>query len=321
MNIIDKLKEKILKGTILEKEEILSLLNEPLDKLCIAADEIRKHFCRDSFDMCTIINGKSGQCSENCKYCAQSLHFKTSVEEYSLLDSQAIFNYAKYNEEKGVLRYSIVTSGKRLSQNDLKTLCKAYRLINENLNISLCASHGLLSYDDFVKLKEAGVTRYHNNLETSRNFFPNICTTHSYDEKISTIKAAQKAGLEVCSGGILGLGETIEDRIDMALEIRNLGIKSIPVNILNPIKGTPLENNKILSNVEIKLTVAIFRFIIPYGAIRLAGGRGLLEDKGKSLFKSGANATITGDMLTTAGISINDDFNTIKELNYKVAKL
>ena len=271
--------------------------------------------------MCTIINGKSGQCSENCKYCAQSLHFKTSVEEYSLLDSQAIFNYAKYNEEKGVLRYSIVTSGKRLSQNDLKTLCKAYRLINENLNISLCASHGLLSYDDFVKLKEAGVTRYHNNLETSRNFFPNICTTHSYDEKISTIKAAQKAGLEVCSGGILGLGETIEDRIDMALEIRNLGIKSIPVNILNPIKGTPLENNKILSNAEIKLTVAIFRFIIPYGAIRLAGGRGLLEDKGKSLFKSGANATITGDMLTTAGISINDDFNTIKELNYKVAKL
>ena len=281
MNIIDKLKEKILKGTILEKEEILSLLNEPLDKLCIAADEIRKHFCRDSFDMCTIINGKSGQCSENCKYCAQSLHFKTSVEEYSLLDSQAIFNYAKYNEEKGVLRYSIVTSGKRLSQNDLKTLCKAYRLINENLNISLCASHGLLSYDDFVKLKEAGVTRYHNNLETSRNFFPNICTTHSYDEKISTIKAAQKAGLEVCSGGILGLGETIEDRIDMALEIRNLGIKSIPVNILNPIKGIPLENNKILSNAEIKLTVAIFRFIIPYGAIRLDGGRGLFEDKGK----------------------------------------
>lgn len=321
MNIIDKLKQKILKGTLLEKEEILSLLNEPLDKLCIVADEIRKHFCRDSFDMCTIINGKSGQCSENCKYCAQSLHFKTSVEEYSLLDSQAIFNDAKYNEEKGVLRYSIVTSGKRLSQNDLKTLCKSYRLINENLNISLCASHGLLSYDDFVKLKEAGVTRYHNNLETSRNFFPNICTTHSYDEKIETIKAAQKAGLEVCSGGILGLGETMEDRIDMALEIRNLGIKSIPVNILNPIKGTPLENNKILSNAEIKLTVAIFRFIIPYGAIRLAGGRGLLEDKGKSLFKSGANATITGDMLTTAGISINDDFNTIKELNYKVAKL
>lgn len=321
MNIIDKLKEKIFHGVILEKEEILSLLNEPLDKLCIAADEIRKHFCGDSFDMCTIINGKSGRCSENCKYCSQSIHFKTSIEEYPLLDSKRILDDAKYNDDKGVLRYSIVTSGKRLSQKDLKDVCKSYRLIKENSNISLCASHGLLSYDDFIKLKDAGVTRYHNNLETSRSFFPNICTTHSYDEKIETIKAAQKAGLEVCSGGILGLGESMEDRIDMVLEVRNLGIKSVPVNILNPIKGTPLENNKILPSNEIKRTIAIFRFIIPYAAIRLAGGRGLLLDKGKSLFSSGANATITGDMLTTAGISINDDFNIIKELNYKVTKL
>ena len=321
MNIIDKLKEKIFHGVILEKEEILSLLNEPLDKLCITADEIRKHFCGDSFDMCTIINGKSGRCSENCKYCSQSIHFKTSIEEYPLLDSKRILDDAKYNDDKGVLRYSIVTSGKRLSQKDLKDVCKSYRLIKENSNISLCASHGLLSYDDFIKLKDAGVTRYHNNLETSRSFFPNICTTHSYDEKIETIKAAQKAGLEVCSGGILGLGESMEDRIDMVLEVRNLGIKSVPVNILNPIKGTPLENNKILPSNEIKRTIAIFRFIIPYAAIRLAGGRGLLLDKGKSLFSSGANATITGDMLTTAGISINDDFNIIKELNYKVTKL
>lgn len=321
MNIIDKLKEKIFHGVILEKEEILSLLNEPLDKLCIAADEIRKHFCGDSFDMCTIINGKSGRCSENCKYCSQSIHFKTSIEEYPLLDSKRILDDAKYNDDKGVLRYSIVTSGKRLSQKDLKDVCKSYRLIKENSNISLCASHGLLSYDDFIKLKDAGVTRYHNNLETSRSFFPNICTTHSYDEKIETIKAAQKAGLEVCSGGILGLGESMEDRIDMVLEVRNLGIKSVPVNILNPINGTPLENNKILPSNEIKRTIAIFRFIIPYAAIRLAGGRGLLLDKGKSLFSSGANATITGDMLTTAGISINDDFNIIKELNYKVTKL
>ena len=321
MNIIDKLKEKIFHGVILEKEEILSLLNEPLDKLCIAADEIRKHFCGDSFDMCTIINGKSGRCSENCKYCSQSIHFKTSIEEYPLLDSKRILDDAKYNDDKGVLRYSIVTSGKRLSQKDLKDVCKSYRLIKENSNISLCASHGLLSYDDFIKLKDAGVTRYHNNLETSRSFFPNICTTHSYDEKIETIKAAQKAGLEVCSGGILGLGESMEDRIDMVLEVRNLGIKSVPVNILNPIKGTPLENNKILPSNDIKRTIAIFRFIIPYAAIRLAGGRGLLLDKGKSLFSSGANATITGDMLTTAGISINDDFNIIKELNYKVTKL
>lgn len=321
MNLIDRYKEKVKEGYLLEKDDINKLLTAPLESLCDAANEIREYFCGNSFDMCTIINGKSGKCSENCKYCAQSIHFKTTIEEYPLLDKNKILKDAMYNDAKGVLRYSIVTSGKRLSSKDLERLCNSYKLIKENLNISLCASHGLLSYDDFIKLKESGVTRYHNNLETSRKFFPNICTTHSYDDKIETIKAAQKAGLEVCSGGILGLGESMEDRIDMALEIRNLGIKSVPVNVLNPIKGTPLENNKVLSNDEIKRTIAIFRFIIPYGAIRLAGGRGLINDKGMSLFKGGANATITGDMLTTSGICINDDINMIKKLKYKVAKL
>lgn len=321
MNLSNKLKEKILNGSLLEKSEILSLLTEPIVELSKAANEIRDFFCGNSFDICTIINGKSGRCPENCKYCAQSIHFKTDIEEYPLLDSKRILDEAKHNENKGVLRYSIVTSGKKLSQKDLNDVCKSYKLIKENSNISLCASHGLLCYEDFIKLKKAGVSRYHNNLETSRNFFHNICTTHSYEEKIETIKAAQKAGLEVCSGGILGLGESMEDRIDMALEIRSLGIKSIPVNILNPIKGTPLENSKVLSYDEIKRTIAIFRFIIPYGAIRLAGGRGLLHDKGKSLFECGANATITGDMLTTAGITINEDMSIIKELNYEVTKI
>lgn len=321
MNLIDKYKEKIKEGYLLEKDDINQLLTAPLKELCEAANEIREYFCGNSFDMCTIINGKSGKCSENCKFCAQSIHFKTAIEEYPLLDKNIVLKDATYNDSKGVLRYSIVTSGKRLSSKDLENLCNSYKLIRENLNISLCASHGLLSYDDFIKLKESGVTRYHNNLETSRKFFPSICTTHSYEDKIKTIKAAQKAGLEVCSGGILGLGESIEDRIDMALELRSLGIKSIPVNVLNPIKGTPLENNKIVSNDEIKRTIAIFRFIIPYGAIRLAGGRGLIDDKGKSLFEGGANATITGDMLTTAGICIDDDIDMIKSLKYKVAKL
>lgn len=321
MNLSNKLKEKILNGSLLEKSEIISLLTEPIIELSKAANEIRDFFCGNSFDICTIINGKSGRCPENCKYCAQSIHFKTDIEEYPLLDSKRILDEAKHNENKGVLRYSIVTSGKKLSQKDLNDVCKSYKLIKENSNISLCASHGLLCYEDFIKLKKAGVSRYHNNLETSRNFFHNICTTHSYEEKIETIKAAQKAGLEVCSGGILGLGESMEDRIDMALEIRSLGIKSIPVNILNPIKGTPLENSKVLSYDEIKRTIAIFRFIIPYGAIRLAGGRGLLHDKRKSLFECGANATITGDMLTTAGITINEDMSIIKELNYEVTKI
>ena len=318
MTIAKELKEKILDGYIINKEDALLLLNEDLDLLCQYADELREHFCKDSFDMCTIINGKSGKCSENCKYCAQSSHFNTSVEEYPLLDLETIKEDAKYNDEKGVLRYSVVTSGKRLSDKEVDTLCEVYEKIKKETKLSLCASHGLLSFENFQKLKAAGVTRYHNNLEASRNFFPQICTTHTYDDKINTIKAAQMAGLEVCSGGIMGLGETMEDRIDMALELREIGIKSIPVNILNPIKGTPMENNRPISKEEAQRIVAIYRFIIPQGTIRLAGGRGLLDDKGRAIFNSGANAAITGDMLTTAGITIDDDMSMLKELGYKV---
>ena len=318
MTIAKELKEKILDGYIINKEDALLLLNEDLDLLCQYADELREHFCKDSFDMCTIINGKSGKCSENCKYCAQSAHFNTSVEEYPLLDLETIKEDAKYNDEKGVLRYSVVTSGKRLSDKEVDTLCEVYEKIKKETKLSLCASHGLLSFENFQKLKAAGVTRYHNNLEASRNFFPQICTTHTYDDKINTIKAAQMAGLEVCSGGIMGLGETMEDRIDMALELREIGIKSIPVNILNPIKGTPMENNRPISKEEAQRIVAIYRFIIPQGTIRLAGGRGLLDDKGRAIFNSGANAAITGDMLTTAGITIDDDMSMLKELGYKV---
>ena len=177
---------------------------------------------------------------------------------------------------------------------------------------------GFLSYEQLVKLKQAGVIRYHCNLETSRKFFPNICTTHTYDDKIKTIIAAQKAGLEICSGGIFGLGETFEDRIDMFFDIYKLEIKSVPINVLNPIKGTPFENNKIVTQEEIARTVAIARFILPDAFIRLAGGRLLFKDKGVSMFSFGANATITGDMLTTSGTLIDEDFNTIKKFGFKL---
>lgn len=310
------LKNKILNGYKITKEEALLLSTKPLSLLCQSADEIRKYFCGNLFDICTIINGKCGNCSEDCKYCAQSILSSTNIETYPLLDSATIINTAHYNKSKGIMHYSVVTSGKRLSESDLNSLYKTYKTIAKTSNISLCASHGLLSYDDFIKLKNSGIKRYHNNLETSRNFFSKICTTHTYDDKISTLRAAQKAGLEVCSGGIIGLGESFEDRIDLALDLRDLGITSVPINILNPIKGTYLENNLILSKEEILRTIAIIRFILPNAYIRLAGGRGLLTDKGAKAFKSGANAAISGDMLTTYGISIDDDFKTLKKLGY-----
>ena len=281
------------------------------------AEQIRKKFCDSKFDMCSIINGKSGKCSENCKFCAQSAHYKTNIKEYSLFDTDSIFNVAKHNWNKKVKRFSIVTSGKKLTDEEIDLVCKTYEKIKKECNIMLCASMGLLTKQQFIKLKKSGVSRYHCNLETSREFFPNICTTHTYDDKINAINIAKKTGFEICSGGIFGMGETFQDRIDMFFEIYNLGIKSVPINILNPIKNTPFENNKILSQEEVLRIVAIARFILPDAFIRLAGGRLLFKDKGVSLFSSGANATITGDMLTTNGTSIGEDFNTIKKLGFQ----
>ena len=296
------------------KQEALSLLNVDLQELSLFAEQIKKKFCGNKFDMCSIISGKSGKCSENCKFCAQSSHYKTSIKEYSLLDTDNILKEAKYNSDKKVKRFSIVTSGKKLTDEEIESVCLTYKNIKNKCDIMLCASMGLLSYEQLVKLKQAGVTRYHCNLETSRRFFSNICTTHTYDDKINTINMAKKAGLEICSGGIFGLGETFQDRIDMFFELYNLDIKSVPINVLNPIKGTPFEHNTVLTQEEINRTVAIVRFILPDAFIRLAGGRMLFKDKGVSMFSSGANATVTGDMLTTSGTSIDEDFDTVKKL-------
>ncbi|SMB87131.1 biotin synthase [Desulfonispora thiosulfatigenes DSM 11270] len=316
--MINRLKEKILDGYNITIQDAQCLITADLDEICSAANEIRNHFCGNIFDVCTIINGKSGKCSEDCKYCAQSSYFDVGVEEYSLLNTEEFLEQAVYNYKKGILRYSVVTSGKKLSDNEVDAICETYKKIGESCGISLCASHGLLNYEQFVKLKEVGVKRYHNNLETSRRNFPNICTTHTYDDKITTIKKAQKAGLEVCSGGLMGLGETMIDRIVLAFDLKDLGIKSVPINILNPIKGTPFEHLSVLSLDEVKRIVAIYRFILPHAALRLAGGRGLLVDKGKGVFMSGANATISGDMLTTSGMSIQDDMDMIKQLGFEV---
>ena len=315
---LKELTDQVISGKKISKEEALFLYRQPLLELCGSADKIRKYFCSDQFDICTIINARSGSCSENCKFCAQSAHNHTCAATYPLLSKEVILAQAKINHEQGVLRYSIVTSGKRLSDAEVDLMCEVVREIKEKIGISVCVSFGLLNEQQFRKLKEAGVTRVHNNLETSRRNFPNICTTHKFDDKIQAIRAAQAAGLSVCSGGIMGLGETAEDRIDMALTLRELGVLSIPVNMLNPIPGTPFENNERLTPEDMQRIVAVYRFILPRASIRLAGGRGLMPDKGKSCFTSGANAAISGDMLTTAGITTKTDMALLKELGYEV---
>ncbi|MDO4600421.1 MAG: biotin synthase BioB, partial [[Ruminococcus] gnavus] len=316
MSLIQEIKKRVLQGEQIGKQEAFQLYEQPLEELCEAADEIRQMFCKNRFDLCTIINGKSGRCSENCKYCAQSACYHTEIEEYPLLGTEQITKQAKYNEKQGALRYSIVTSGKALNDAEIEQICHSVRNIRQESKIAVCVSGGLLKKEQFQKLKEAGVTRIHNNLETSRRNFPNVCTSHTYEQKIESVLAALETGLEVCSGGILGMGESVEDRIDLALEIRKLGVRSMPVNILNPIPGTPYEKNPILTESEIRRMVAVFRFLLPDAWIRLAGGRGLLPDKGRSCFISGANAAISGDMLTTAGITIERDLQMLQELGY-----
>lgn len=319
MTIVEELKKKVLAGGEVTREEALELVEAPLEELTQAADQLREHFCGDRFDLCTIVNGKCGRCSEDCKYCAQSAHYHTNLEEsYPLLSTEELVKGAAENKRQGVLRYSIVTSGRKLSDREVDQVCESVRAIRDQVGIEVCVSFGLLGEEAFRKLKEAGASRVHCNLESSRRYFPQVCTTHTYDEKVETIKAAQRAGLSVCSGGIIGLGETMEDRIDMVLTARELGVKSVPVNLLNPIPGTPYEHNPVLTEEELRRVVAIFRFLIPDGNIRLAGGRGLLEDKGERCFRSGSNAAISGDMLTTAGITVQRDREMLKGLGYTV---
>ncbi|GAB1402276.1 biotin synthase BioB [Elusimicrobiota bacterium] len=295
---LSELKLKILKDYKITKTEAFKLISADLNKLCSSADEIRRKFCGNYFDLCSIVNGKSGKCSENCKYCAQSVHYKTQTEKYPLISTKKIIKDAIYNQKQGILRFSVVTSGKNLTDTEINKICRSYKKLSKACSINLCASHGLLSYEQLIKLKSAGISRYHCNIETSKKYFNNICTSHTYADKINTIKNAQKAGLEVCSGCIIGMGETIKDRIDLFFDLRQLGIKSVPVNVLNPIKGTPFEQNKILGEEEVCRTIAIARFILPDVTLRLAGGRGLFKDKGEQMILSGANATISGDMLT-----------------------
>ena len=313
---VKRMKEKINSGGAVKKDEALLLYGGPLEELCKAAGEIREHFCGNRFDICTIINGKSGKCPEDCKFCAQSAYYHTAAEEYPLLDTKEIVRQAKYNADHGVHRFSIVTSGRSLKDAEIEQMCEAIREIREQTDIKVCASFGLLDEGQYCRVKEAGVSRIHNNLETSRRNFPNVCTTHTFEDKVNAVKAAKAAGLSVCSGGIMGLGETEEDRIDMAFTLRELGIRSVPVNMLNPIPGTPYEGNARLTVDDMRRIVAVYRFILPDAFIRLAGGRGLMEDKGEGAFCSGANAAITGDMLTTAGYTIETDMEMLRRLGY-----
>lgn len=311
-----ELAKEIINGRRINRADDLDVfLSCDLDELCQGADLIREHFIGDKVDLCSIINGRSGRCPEDCKYCAQSAHNHTDCEVYDFLDEETILDACRLNETEGVTRFSIVTAGKALTGEEFDKAISAYERMNSECKIELCASMGFLTAEQFKRLKEAGVTSYHHNIETSKRNFPNICTTHTYEQKLETLKLVKEAGLNVCSGGIIGMGETWEDRLDMAISLSEVGADSIPINSLMPIKGTPLENQKMLTEPEILRTIAFFRYINPTADIRLAAGRALLTNDGELAFKSGASATITGNMLTTvACATIRSDKKMLQEI-------
>jgi biotin synthase len=310
------LAQEIIDGRRITREDDLSIfLNCDLKELCEGADRIREYYIGETVDLCSIINGRSGRCPEDCKYCAQSAHNHTNCEVYDFLPEEKILEACKMNESEGVHRFSIVTSGRALTGEEFEKAIHAYETMHRECKIDLCASMGFLNEEQLHRLHETGVTSYHHNIETSRRNFPNICTTHTYDQKIETLKKVKAEGMCACSGGIIGMGETWEDRLDMAISLAELGIDSIPLNALMPIKGTPLENQKRLTEDEILRTIAFFRYINPEANIRLAAGRALLTNDGEIAFRSGASASITGNMLTTAACAtIRSDKEMLKNL-------
>ena len=316
---MEGLAERILGGNRLGREDNLEKLAEmDLEELCQAADQVRQALCGNRGELCTIVNGRSGRCSEDCRFCAQSCRYHTGAEEYPFLPAERIVAEGKRNEAAGVCRFSVVTAGRGLHGRELEEALEAYRRLKAETGLALCASHGLQTEGEFRAMREAGVTRYHANLETSRRNFPNICTTHTYEDKLDNIRRARAAGLQVCSGGILGMGETWEDRIDMALDLSELGVESIPLNLLTPIPGTPLEEAPPLTGEEVFRSVAIFRLLNPAAWIRMAAGRGRFPDGGEKLFRCGANAAITGDMLTTTGTGAAEDREMFARLGYRL---
>ncbi len=318
MNLLD-LADEIINGKRLSRNDDLHFFVEAdLEELGEGADNIRTALCGDFIELCSIINGRGGACSENCKFCAQSSHHNTGVEKHSFLEKENILEDCTRHEAKGVHRYSIVTAGKSMSGDDLKKECDAYKQLSAQCKVGLCASNGLLSREAFAALYESGVRRYHANIETSRRNFPNVCTTHRFDDKLGCIRLAREMGFSICSGGIIGMGETFDDRIDMALTLSELEVDSIPINSLIPIKGTAFENLKAITEDEILRTVAMFRYVNPAAQIRLAAGRNLLSDNGRKVFRAGANAAITGDFLTTSGNKIDNDKAMLLEMGFSI---
>lgn len=301
---------------MLSKQELLDLYNMDLDKLLNES----KKYLKDEVEFCSIINARSGKCSQNCKYCAQSSHYNTNIESFPLIDVETVVKAAHDSVENGADRVAIVTSGKSPDESDFDTMLEMIKALNKE-GIKSCASIGILNEEQAKKLAEAGLVRFHHNINTCKSYHPEICTTHTYEDRLNTTKLVKKYGMELCSGVILGMGESVEQRIEMALELAEINPDSIPVNILTPIPNTPFEKYGDKINEEnILRTLAVFKIACPNASIRIAGGKKarLSEETIEKAFKYCADSTIVGNYLTTTGFSPDEDAKLIHKIGRKL---
>lgn len=313
--------EKTIKGDCIEKDDayyLCTLSGQETLELFLMANSIRESFRGNFIDLCSIVNAKSGGCPEDCNFCAQSAYYNTGVDTHKLIPVEKIIEKAEKAKKIGAKRFCIVTSGKKIDDpEELDTIARGIEEVKA-VGLLPCATLGMLGKEELHILKEAGLNRYHHNLETSEAFFPEICTTHTYSEKVRTISYAKELGLSVCSGGIFGIGEGWAERIEMAFALRDLDIDSIPINFLNPIPGTPFEGKGNLNPMESLKIIAIFRFILPDKEIRICGGRNVaVRTLQPLIFLSGADGLLIGDYLTTPGNNPNDDIRIMEDLGLK----
>ena len=320
---IQKMADKVLAGGVVGSDEALKLSGATgSDRFLLFAEaaRIRDHFVGNAVFLCSIINAKSGRCAENCAFCAQSAHHDTGAQVYPLVDEDEMVRCAALAEENGAGCYGIVTSGTSINKTDeLDRVCRAVTRIKSETGISPSCSLGIMDEETALRLKNAGMEMYHHNLETARSFFPQICTTHDYDDDVATIRAAKAVGLQVCCGGIFGLGETFAQRIEMALTLRELDVDSIPLNFLNPVAGTRLESADNLTPLECLTIIAVYRFLLPGTRLSVCGGREKnLREMQSWMFLAGANGTMTGNYLTTPGRPPELDQQMLKDLEIPI---
>ena len=321
--LISEVAERVLQGGIItfsEAQRFIEMEGWPeVLELAAQATRIREKFTGTEVDLCALVNAKSGQCSEDCKFCSQSAHWNTDVSSYPLMDATQIVERARQAKEFGAKRFCIVTATRGLSDRDLPILCEAVRRVKEEVGLVPECSLGFVTDHQLEQLKAAGMSRYNHNLETAESHFPNICTAHTYQDRLNTLRMLRRHGLEICSGGILGLGESRQERLQLAFALAELDVECAPINVLNPRPGTPLESETPPDPKEVVKTIATFRFILPRAKLELGGGREVnLRDFQAMAFLAGANSLIIGGYLTTHGRQPAQDMQLLKDLGFTV---